>query len=60
LQLFNEITVLLLRTLRFPEIKTCELTDELRWVITSLPSVSKENSACTLLEPLEISFCTGA
>jgi len=36
------------------------LTDELRWVITSLPSVSREHSTCTLLEPVEISFYTGA
>ena len=28
-----EITVLLLRTLRFLEIRTCETTDELGWVI---------------------------
>jgi len=30
-----EITILLLRTLRFPEIRTCEMTDELRWVMVS-------------------------
>ena len=36
-QLF--IPVLLLRTLRFPEIRTCEMTDELGWVIiTNLAS----------------------
>jgi hypothetical protein len=28
----SKITVLLLRILRFPEIKTCKMTDELRWV----------------------------
>jgi len=27
------IPPVLLRTLTFPEIKTCELTEELRWVI---------------------------
>jgi len=34
-----EITVLLLRTLRFPYITTCETTDELGWVIIWLRSV---------------------
>ena len=29
-----EVTVFLLRTLRFPEIRACETTDELGWVIT--------------------------
>jgi len=33
-----EVTVLLLRTLRFPQFKTCETTDELRWVIKSSSS----------------------
>jgi hypothetical protein len=28
-----EITVLLLRTLRFPEIRTCDTADELRWLV---------------------------
>jgi hypothetical protein len=32
---FYTITVLLLKTLRLPEIRTCETTDELRWVINS-------------------------
>ena len=29
----REITVLIFRTFSFPEIKMCETTDELRWVI---------------------------
>jgi hypothetical protein len=29
----SELTVLLLRILRFPEIKTFKMTDDLRWVI---------------------------
>jgi hypothetical protein len=37
-QLF--IPVLLLRTLRFPEFKTCETTDELGWVIRPYCSLS--------------------
>jgi len=30
------IPVLLLRTFRFPEIRTCETTDDLGWVIGSV------------------------
>jgi len=41
----------LLRTLRFPDIRTCETTDELRRVITDL---SKEEAAHHLLVSLEV------
>ena len=37
------ITVLLLRALKFPEVRTCETTDELRCVITSRLT---KNTAC--------------
>ena len=29
-----KVTILLLRTLRFPEIRTCKTTDEMGWVIS--------------------------
>jgi len=41
-QLF--IPILLLRTLRFPEIRTCEMTDELGWVILQTATTGLHHS----------------